>query len=118
MIEEEGGLEVVWARHAVLAGAVRTAVGAWGSAGGLALNVIDPDRLRDICLDQAGLTLGVGLGPFEGRAFRIGHMGHLNPPMVLGALGTVEAALTAMGASVGSSGVASAAASIGAAFVL
>ena len=60
----------------------------------------------------------MGLGPFEGRAFRIGHMGHLNPPMVLGALGTVEAALTAMGASVGSSGVASAAASIGAAFVL
>ncbi len=135
MIEEEGGLEVVWARHAVLAGAVREAVGAWGSAGELELNVIDPaarsngvttilaggidpDRLREICLDQAGLTLGVGLGPFEGRAFRIGHMGHLNPPMVLGALGTVEAALTAMGASVGSSGVASAAASIGAAFVL
>jgi hypothetical protein len=29
--------------------------------------------------------------------FRIGHMGHLNPPMVLGALATIESGLTALG---------------------
>jgi alanine-glyoxylate transaminase/serine-glyoxylate transaminase/serine-pyruvate transaminase len=77
---------------------------------------VDPDRLRGTCEQQAGLTLGVGLGPFEGRAFRIGHMGHLNPPMVLGTLGTIEAALLAAGAPIGGSGVAAAAATAGRAF--
>ena len=99
---------------------------AWGTPGGLELNITDPaaransvtmilggnvdtDRLRDVCSDQARLTLGVGLGEHEGRGFRIGHMGHLNPPMVLGTLGTVEAALTAIGAPTSSSVVAAAA---------
>jgi alanine-glyoxylate transaminase/serine-glyoxylate transaminase/serine-pyruvate transaminase len=128
MLDEEG-LEAAWARHAVLGGAVRAAVEAWSVPGGLELNIVDPtarsnavttilsggidaDCLRDICQGQAGLTLGVGLFPLESRAFRIGHMGHLNPPTVLGTLGTVEAALTAIGAPVGSSGVAAAAAAI------
>ena len=42
-------------------------------------------------------------------------MGHLNPPMILGTLGTIEATLTAMGAPMSKSGVAAAAAVIGAA---
>jgi alanine-glyoxylate transaminase/serine-glyoxylate transaminase/serine-pyruvate transaminase len=129
MLREEG-LEAAWARHAVLAGAIRAAVEGWSTPGGLELNIVDPparansvtmiltgevdaDRLRAICEEQAGLTLGVPLGP-EQRAFRIGHMGHLNPPMVLGTLGTIEAALTAMGAPMGGSGVAAAAAAIAA----
>ncbi len=36
-------------------------------------------------------------------------MGHLNPPMVLGTLATIEAALGAMNAPVGGSGAAAAA---------
>jgi alanine-glyoxylate transaminase/serine-glyoxylate transaminase/serine-pyruvate transaminase len=40
-------------------------------------------------------------------------MGHLNPPSVLGTLGTIEAGLAAIGAPTGGSGVAAAAASIG-----
>ena len=128
MIEDEG-LEAVWARHAVLGGSVRAAVEAWSSPGGLELNILDPnarsnavttirggsldtDRLRAVCQDQAGLTLGVGLGEQEGLVFRIGHMGHLNPPMVLGTLGTIEAALRSMGAELRSSGVGAAAAVI------
>jgi len=120
----------VWARHAVLAGAVRAAVGAWATPGGFELNVLDPaarsnavttiltgsidaTRLSDICRVQAGLTLGTGIGDFVGKAFRIGHMGHVNPPMILGALGTIEAALVTMGAPIGGSGVAAAAAHIG-----
>ncbi len=39
-------------------------------------------------------------------------MGHLNPPMVLGTIGTVEAGLVSMGARIGGSGVAAAAAVI------
>ena len=129
----EEGLEEVWARHVVFAEAVRAAVAAWATDGGMEFNIIDPaargnstttvltgtidgGRLRSICDRQAGLTLGIGLGDFQDRAFRIGHMGHLNPPMVLGALATTEAALHTLNAPVGGSGVAAAARVIGEAF--
>ncbi|MCP3855100.1 MAG: alanine--glyoxylate aminotransferase family protein [Actinomycetia bacterium] len=128
MIAEEG-IENVWARHEVLAGAVREAVRTWATPGGFELNIGDPnahanstttiltgsidaDRLRQVCSAEAGLTLGLGIGEFGGRAFRIGHMGHLNPPMILGTLGTIEASLAAMGAPTGGSGVAAAAGSV------
>ena len=122
----EEGLEHVWQRHRIFADAVRAAVDAWSVEGGLEFNIVDPrhrsnsitmiltgriqgETLRRICESQAGLTLGVGLGDFADRSFRIGHMGHLNPPMLLGTLGTVEAGLAAMGARTGASGVAAAA---------
>ena len=129
MIAEEG-LENIWIRHRVFGEAIRAAVETWAAPEGLELAVtdpaaradsvttvltgsIDPGRLRRICEEEAGLTLGIALGEeFEGSAFRIGHMGHLNPPMVLGTLGTIEAALRAMGAPMGGSGVAAAAARI------
>ena len=131
MIGEEG-LEARWERHRVLADAVRAAVDAWSAPGGLSLYAavpaergdpvtairagdVDPHRLAAITRDECGVTLGVGLGDLEGRGFRIAHMGHVNAPMVLGVVGTVEAALTAMGAPVGASGVAAAAAVMGAA---
>ena len=129
MIAEEGGIEQVWRRHEVLARAVHAAVDAWAKPGAIELNItdpaarsdavttvlsgsIDPDELARICEQQAGLVLGAGISGFGGRAFRIGHMGHLNPPMLLGTLGTIEAALLAMQAPVGGSGVAAAAAEI------
>ncbi len=131
-IMEEEGLANVHHRHAVLAGAVRAAVAAWSSLGGLEFyvrdesarsqavttiltNEVDADCLTEICLEQAGLTLGRGIGEFTGRAFRIGHMGHLNPPMILGTIGTIESALAAMQVPTPHSGVAAAAAHIGAA---
>ena len=128
----EEGLENVWRRHQVLADAVRAAVDAWQAPAGLSFNVVDPQsrsnsvttvltgeidagELRRIAESDAGVTLGVGLDEFADRAIRIGHMGHLNPPMILGTLGTIEAALTKMGSPMGSSGSAAAAAAIGAA---
>jgi alanine-glyoxylate transaminase / serine-glyoxylate transaminase / serine-pyruvate transaminase len=116
MIHAEG-IEAVWARHATLAAAVWAAVGAWGARGALSLNMADADArsravttirtapgaavaLRRWCEDHAGLTLGLGLtGPEEDGdgLFRIGHMGHFDPPMLLGVLGTVEAGLKALG---------------------
>lgn len=133
MILEEG-LDHVWARHETLARAVWAAVDAWSVDGGLGLNIADPasrshatttittgsidaDRLRDLAEAGAGLTLGLGIGGSAGSRFRIGHMGHLNPPMLLGTLGTVEAALHAMDAPTGGSGVAAAAAVIGDALI-
>ena len=130
MIAEEGGIEAVWARHETLAKAVWAAVDAWSAPDGLSMNIADPahrshatstilagsidtDELRLRTERDAGLTLGLGIGDPEHPRFRIGHMGHLNPPMLLGTLGTLEATLVAMGAPMGGSGVAAAAAEIG-----
>ncbi|HRO12426.1 aminotransferase class V-fold PLP-dependent enzyme [Amaricoccus sp.] len=125
MILEEEGLAAVWARHAVFARAVWAAVEAWGRGGALGLNVAEPalrshavttittgpgegTRLRRWCADAAGVTLGVGLsvpGVDPDSIFRIGHMGHLNPPMLLGTLATVEAGFRALGIRHGTGGV-------------
>lgn len=130
MIEEEGGLEAVWARHAALADAVRSAVEAWSHPSGISFNIvdapyrsnavttvlagdIDAERMRSICKSQANVVVGLGISVTAGASFRIGHMGYLNPPMILGTLGTIEAALRSMNAPLGGSGVDAAADSIG-----
>jgi alanine-glyoxylate transaminase/serine-glyoxylate transaminase/serine-pyruvate transaminase len=132
MIEEEG-LEARWQRHAALATAVRTAVDAWSAPDGLSLFVRDPAdrgdsvttivtggidsaRLADLARDRGGVTLGVGLLHLAGCAFRIGHMGHVSAASILGVLGVVEAALLAMDAPVGGSGVTAATQSIAKSF--
>ena len=114
MIEEEG-LENVFARHRRLANAVRACVRHWGQRGGMEIYSLDPefasdsltavlvaaghdaDRVRDIAFERYGVALGRGLGPLQGRVFRIGHMGDLNEPMVLGALAAIELALADAG---------------------
>lgn len=125
MIHEEG-LENIWRRHAVFAGAVRAAIEAWSTQGALEFNIkdarhrsnstttiltgsVNAEQLRVLCERDAGLTLGAGLGDLAETSFRIGHMGHLNPPTVLGVVGTVEAALATIGAPTGGSGSAAAA---------
>lgn len=118
MIGEEG-IENVWARHALLARAVWAAFDHWGTGGPLEVNMIDTTlrshsvtalragsdkgtALRQWCETTAGLTLGIGLGMVEDGApewdhfFRLGHMGHVNPHMLLGALATIEAGLKAV----------------------
>ncbi|NNU81349.1 alanine--glyoxylate aminotransferase family protein [Halovulum dunhuangense] len=120
MILEEEGLENVWSRHEAMAQTVWSAVDVWGETGSIRLNVPDPahrsvavttiqtgpgeaERLRRWCEDRAGVTLGLGLGmggaksPPGDSIFRIGHMGHLNPPMLLGTLATIDAGLKALG---------------------
>ncbi|WP_340110534.1 pyridoxal-phosphate-dependent aminotransferase family protein [Pikeienuella sp. HZG-20] len=116
------GLEAVWARHAALANGVRAAVKHWGEAGPLELNILDENAransvttirsgaldasaLRRITEQNLGVTLGIGLGELEGSTFRIGHMGHVNAPMILGTLGSIELALAHMGAPYAPGGV-------------
>jgi alanine-glyoxylate transaminase/serine-glyoxylate transaminase/serine-pyruvate transaminase len=128
MIEEEG-LERVWARHDRLARAVWAACDAWGAGGPLRLAVARPerrsravtavvledaDRLRAWVEASTGVTLGIGLASASGT-FRVGHMGHVNAHMVLGALGAIEAGLGALGIPHGAGGVAAAARAVGAA---
>ncbi|MEH6361382.1 MAG: aminotransferase class V-fold PLP-dependent enzyme, partial [Amylibacter sp.] len=120
MLVHEEGVEAAWARQKLFARAIWAAIEAWGANGGdLKLNVSDPanrsravtciltsngngTRIRKWCEETAGLTLGIGLGAAVPRSpewhnnFRIGHMGHLNVPMVMGMLGTIDSALKAL----------------------
>jgi alanine-glyoxylate transaminase/serine-glyoxylate transaminase/serine-pyruvate transaminase len=68
----------------------------------------DADRVRQICLDRFSVSLGGGLDRLKGHVFRIGHLGDLNEPMILGALAAVEMALAVVGVPYGKSGVAAA----------
>lgn len=119
MIAREG-IEAVWDRHRRFASAVHAAVDAWSAGGAWELNVPDPahrswavttirtgedgNRLRAFCDRELDLTLGIGIslssevaGGRDEGVFRIGHMGHLNPPMILGTLATIETAMEALG---------------------
>lgn len=135
LIAEEGGIEAVWARHETLARAAWAAFEAWGQGGELEMNISDPTlrshavtalrlagqngtRLRKWVEDNAGVTLGIGLGmaepgsPEAGRFFRVGHMGHINAHMLLGALGAIEAGMVALDIPHGPGALAAAAAVI------
>ena len=126
MIAEEGW-EARWERHRVLADGVRAAIEAWSTPGGIGFiakradqrshsvtsvttGSIDAVELRRLCREQMGVTLGLGIGNDESASFRIGHMGHVNAPTILGVLGAIETALISMGAPIGASGVKAAAA--------
>lgn len=128
LIEAEG-LDAVWARHAALADAVRAAVAAWNTPDGLRLiasepaaqsnavtvlgtGAIDSPALQWRAESGAGLVLGIGIGDDPAHEFRIGHMGHVTAPMVLGAVGTIEAALLSLDAPMATSGAAAAAESL------
>jgi alanine-glyoxylate transaminase/serine-glyoxylate transaminase/serine-pyruvate transaminase len=125
MIEEEG-LDQVFARHYRLAEATRRAVRAWRQNDGPEIFAVDPraqsdsvtavlmpegydaNRVRGVALDKFNVSLGGGLGPLQGRVLRIGHLGDLNEPMILGSLAAVEMALDLVGVPHGKGGVAAA----------
>lgn len=129
MVLEEG-LEAIVARHARLAAAVRSAVEVWSREGVVSFNALEPaeransvttilvdegyqaDLLRETCDKRFNVSLGSGYGRLKGRAFRIGHMGYLNEPMVLGALGAVESSLALCGIPHGKGGTQAAIASL------
>ncbi|WP_119422153.1 pyridoxal-phosphate-dependent aminotransferase family protein [Desertibaculum subflavum] len=110
MIEEEG-LENIFIRHRRLADATRACVNAWSAGGGPEVYPVDAaaasdsltavlmpkghnaEDVRRIAEGRFNVALGRGLGALDGRVFRIGHMGDLNEPTMLGALSAVEMAL-------------------------
>src|SRR5271163_1070870 len=114
MLEEEG-LDNVFARHHRLGEATRRAVRAWRQNDGPELFAMDPgaqsdtitavqvpegydaDKVRQLCLDKFNVSLGGGLDRLRGHVFRIGHLGDLNEPMILGALAAIEMALELSG---------------------
>ena len=114
MILEEG-LENIFRRHALLAGAAHAAIGVWRQGGAFDFNITEPSErsasvttlklredlrpepIRAYCFDNLGVTLGLGIGELSGKAFRVAHMGHVNAPMMLGTLGALEIALDVLG---------------------
>ena len=114
MIMEET-LEVSFNRHNRLAIAVRAAIDQWGKSGSMELNalieserangvttvLVDPqinvDELISHCREHYNVAISHGLGCLEGSSFRIGHMGFVNEPMVLGALASIELSFKKLG---------------------
>ncbi len=108
---EAEGLPAVQARHRRLAGAAHAAVDGWGlelfcapeEARSPTLTAVrvpegfDADELRRVILERFDLSLGTGLGPLEGRLFRIGHLGSVNDLQLAAALCGVEMGLSLAG---------------------
>ena len=105
------GIDAVLARHALLARAVQTAVECWARDGAMLLHCrvpaarsvsvttievregVDVEALRTVARERFQVAFAGALGPLQGRAFRIGHLGDLNAAMILGCLAGVEAAM-------------------------
>ena len=114
-IVAEEGLDNVFARHARLADAARLCVGEWAKGAALEFNAMVPEqrangltviRVRDdldaedirrTARDMFDVACGGGLALLANKVFRIGHMGDINDPMLLGALGGVESTLGYLG---------------------
>jgi alanine-glyoxylate transaminase / serine-glyoxylate transaminase / serine-pyruvate transaminase len=110
LIQEEG-LSNVIDRHTRLAEATRRCVQVWAGNNGPQLFCLNPsrfsnsvtavlmpdgydaERVRQATRQRFNVSLGGGLGKLGGKIFRIGHLGDLNEPMLLGALTAVEMAL-------------------------
>lgn len=117
------GVEAVMARHRLIARAVHAAVACWSEGGALqffgrvpgarSVSVttvlvqpgIDPEAMREVARERFQVAIAGGLGPLAGRVFRIGHLGDMNPAMILGCLAGVEAALTVQGIPFGQDGM-------------
>jgi alanine-glyoxylate transaminase/serine-glyoxylate transaminase/serine-pyruvate transaminase len=123
------GLEAAWKRHELLARATHAALARWSEGQALTFNIPDPtqravsitnvrvngfnsDLLTEYTRTKCGVTLGLGIGGYQGKAFRIAHMGHTNMPMVIGTLGAIEMGLKALKIPHGSGGIDAAVASL------
>ena len=120
---EEEGIDNVTARHSRLAEATRRAVKVWAGNTGPTLFCMSPDRysdsvtavlmpegfngdaLRKTVRERFNVSLGGGLGKLGGKIFRIGHLGDLNEPMLLGALAAIEMGMRIEGLPHGRGGV-------------
>ena len=129
---EREGLQAVFARHALLARAVQTAVECWSREGAVSLHCkvpaarsasvttievregIDVEALRTVARERFQVAFAGALGAQQGRAFRIGHLGDMNAAMILGCLAGVEAAMLVQGIPFGRDGVAKAVACLAA----
>jgi len=122
MLLREEGLQNVFARHRRHGEATRRAARAWGLEN-VALNpkeysssvtaIYTPaghsaDELRKVILERFNMPLGSGLGKFQNKVFRVGHLGDFNDLMLAGTLSGVEMGLEIAGVPHRKGGVAAA----------
>jgi alanine-glyoxylate transaminase/serine-glyoxylate transaminase/serine-pyruvate transaminase len=110
MLMEEG-LAAVFARHARHGEATRAAVRAWGlellcvntAEYSNSLTAVlmpsghDADAFRKVVLQHFNMSLGQGLSKVAGKVFRIGHLGDFNDLTLAGTLAGVEMGLALAG---------------------
>lgn len=122
MIKEQG-LPTIYRRHRRIAGAVARAIETWCEGGALSFNAavpeeravtvtairtaetIDARQLRTYIRETLGVSVAGGLGALQGKGFRIGHLGDVNEPMILGCLSSVELAFIELGIPHGTGGL-------------
>ncbi|MEN6342342.1 MAG: alanine--glyoxylate aminotransferase family protein [Methanospirillum sp.] len=124
LIEEEG-IEHRIMRHQRLAQAVRAAAAAWGlplfpvtDALHAYSNTVTAIRLPEGVGDsdfrgpvkKLGIVIAGGQDALKGKIFRIGHMGAVGAPEILGTLGAIQAVMHRLGCECADDGVAAAAA--------
>ena len=111
----DAGMESIWDRHHRLAEGVRRAVEAWDGCELVARGPewasdtvsaiyvpqdVDAREVISGAYYKYNTSLGTGLNKLMGRAFRIGHLGSLNPVMLCGAISAAEMALLDAGAKI------------------
>lgn len=109
------GMESVWDRHHRLACGVRAAIAEWQGCSLVAQGPewhsdtvsaiyapegVDAREVIATAYYKYQTSLGSGLAKLAGRAFRIGHLGSLNPVMLCGAISAAEMALRDAGAAI------------------
>jgi alanine-glyoxylate transaminase / serine-glyoxylate transaminase / serine-pyruvate transaminase len=118
MLHEEG-LDNVFARHNRLAEATRRAIKTWGLetickepryysptiTAVLLPDGHDADAFRALALANFNISYGASFGRFQGKMFRIGHLGDVNDASMLGALAATEMALSLAGVPIKKGGV-------------
>ncbi len=111
----EEGIDQVQRRHRLVADLVHAAVECWsqdGDVGFFAIDAasrsaavttiqvaagVDVEAMRTVARERFQVSIAGGLGALQGRVFRIGHLGDINAPMVMGCLAGVQAAMTVQG---------------------
>ena len=107
----EEGLENVFTRHRRIAAGVREAIHAWGlelcaKSPELYSDTVsavwvpegfDSNALTDRLLGAYAVSFGIGLGPLDGKVFRIGHLGAMTDMVMLSGIAVAEMAMADLG---------------------
>jgi alanine-glyoxylate transaminase/serine-glyoxylate transaminase/serine-pyruvate transaminase len=107
----EEGMDSIYARHRRIAEGARAAIKAWGLplcakeprwysdtvSTIMVPQGIDANEVNRIAYERYNLSLALGLGPLNGRAYRIGHMGWTNELMVIQSIAGSEMAMADAG---------------------
>ena len=106
----EIGIETIWRRCALLAAALRAAAGAIGltvfskqpsdSVTGLLYPTGIDDGFRKLLQTKYGCSVAGGQNELKGKAFRVSHMGYVDPLDTIGLIAAIEFSLSELGAKI------------------